>query len=125
MPDGPRTSRALYVHMQIRVHVHAQVHLCVHMQMNVRVHAQMPNDWGARSRLGRTYTHPHNIRIHVHRLGRARDEVEEYSLVMTHLLGEGGQGEATAPIKRLNDELTNRRQFLSFLESFEEEVSGS
>ena len=53
-------------------------------------------------------------------LDAARQEVEEYSTVITHVLAQ--EAEASVPLKRLQDELTNRRQFKSFLESFHEEV---
>jgi len=55
----------------------------------------------------------------------ARQEVEEYSVVINHILEEGEESSAMAgvPLKRLQDELTNRRQYLSFLESFHEEVT--
>ena len=56
-------------------------------------------------------------------LDAARQEVEEYSVVITHVLAQGEEAEASVPLKRLQDELTNRRQFKSFLESFHEEVS--
>jgi hypothetical protein len=58
-------------------------------------------------------------------LTKARNEVEEYSLVIQRILSAGEDASSTAdvPLKRLQDELTNRRQYLSFLESFQEEVS--
>ena len=57
----------------------------------------------------------------------ARQEVEEYTMVINHVMEAGEESAAMAgvPLKRLQDELTNRRQYLSFLESFQEEVTAN
>jgi hypothetical protein len=55
-------------------------------------------------------------------LGQAKQEVDEYTIVIEHVLQAGADAMSGVPLKRLQDELTNRRQYLSFLESFQEEV---